>query len=203
MWNMSLLLLAGITGVSAWSDRFAYARHDGWRSADHRRQSKPASSAALVGGAVAADLPGPGLASRPGRGAAHCVAARYCSTTLAGMRPRSLTAMPLSFAQVRMSTLRSRAAGVRAARRRWPRPTLRARPFAHDVPVSRPLERERAPTEHAAEIMVPRSTASFSMSKAIVRRPAKSSAPTTMNGSPAPAPGFPSRPPHKAGGSRR
>ena len=34
------------------------------------------------------------------------VAAWYCSTTLAGMRPRSLTAMPWSFAQVRMSPLR-------------------------------------------------------------------------------------------------
>jgi hypothetical protein len=34
------------------------------------------------------------------------VAAWYCSTTLAGMRPRSLTAMPWSFAQARMSPLR-------------------------------------------------------------------------------------------------
>ena len=31
------------------------------------------------------------------------VAVWYCSTTLAGMRPRSLTAMPWSFAQARMS----------------------------------------------------------------------------------------------------
>jgi hypothetical protein len=32
-------------------------------------------------------------------------AAWYCSTTLAGMRPRSLTARPCSFAQARMSLL--------------------------------------------------------------------------------------------------
>ena len=36
-------------------------------------------------------------------------AASYCSTTLAGMRPRSLTAMPWSFAHAQMSALRSRA----------------------------------------------------------------------------------------------
>ena len=34
------------------------------------------------------------------------VPASYCSTTLAGMRPRSLTGMPLSFAHARMSLLR-------------------------------------------------------------------------------------------------
>jgi hypothetical protein len=34
------------------------------------------------------------------------VAASYCSTTLAGMRPRSLTATPWSFAHARMSPLR-------------------------------------------------------------------------------------------------
>jgi hypothetical protein len=38
-----------------------------------------------------------GLALRP------VVAASYCSTTLAGMRPRSLTAMPWSFAYARIS----------------------------------------------------------------------------------------------------
>jgi hypothetical protein len=42
-------------------------------------------------------------------------AAWYCSTTLAGIRPRSLTAMPWSFAQARISPLRWRAG--RAARR--------------------------------------------------------------------------------------
>jgi hypothetical protein len=34
------------------------------------------------------------------------LAASYCSTTLAGIRPRSLTAMPWSFAQARISPLR-------------------------------------------------------------------------------------------------
>ena len=58
--------------------------------------------------------------------AGYLVAASYCSTTLAGMRPRSLTGMPSAFAHARMSPLRSRAADVRAVRRRCPRPALRA-----------------------------------------------------------------------------
>ena len=53
-------------------------------------------------------------------------AAWYCSTTLAGMRPRSLTAMPWPFAHARISPLRSRRAAVRPGRRRCPRPALRA-----------------------------------------------------------------------------
>jgi hypothetical protein len=36
---------------------------------------------------------------------AHLRAASYCSTTLAGMRPRALTAMPWPFAHARMSPL--------------------------------------------------------------------------------------------------
>jgi hypothetical protein len=44
------------------------------------------------------------------------MAASYCSTTLAGMRPRSLTAMPASFAQARIP-LRSRRDAVRPAAR--------------------------------------------------------------------------------------
>ena len=45
-------------------------------------------------------------------------AALYCSTTLAGMRPRSLTARPCSFAQARMSPERWRlAAGRRGCAR--------------------------------------------------------------------------------------
>jgi len=54
------------------------------------------------------------------------VAAWYCSITLAGIRPRSLTAMPWSLAHARTSPLRCRPAGVRAARRAGPRPALRA-----------------------------------------------------------------------------
>jgi hypothetical protein len=50
--------------------------------------------------------------------------ASYCSTTLAGMRPRPLTAMPCSFAQARMSPLRCRLDAGRG--RRCPRPALRA-----------------------------------------------------------------------------
>jgi hypothetical protein len=52
------------------------------------------------------------------------VVASYCCTTLAGMRPRPLTAMPCSFAQARMSPLRCRLEVVRG--RRCPRPALRA-----------------------------------------------------------------------------
>lgn len=54
------------------------------------------------------------------------VAASYCSTTLAGMRPRALTATPCSFAHVRIPPLRSRLDTVRPGRRRCPRPALRA-----------------------------------------------------------------------------
>jgi len=50
------------------------------------------------------------------------VAASYCSTTLAGMRPRSLTAIPWPVAQARMLPLRSRLAAVRPGRRRCPLP---------------------------------------------------------------------------------
>jgi hypothetical protein len=42
----------------------------------------------------------------PGLGQCPVVAASYCSTTLAGMRPRWLTRMPVSFAHARMSPLR-------------------------------------------------------------------------------------------------
>jgi hypothetical protein len=45
------------------------------------------------------------------------VAAWYCSTTLAGIRPRSLTVMPWSFAQARISPLRWRFAADRGDRR--------------------------------------------------------------------------------------
>jgi hypothetical protein len=38
--------------------------------------------------------------------AGYLVAAWYCPATLAGMRPRSLTGMPLAFAHARMSALR-------------------------------------------------------------------------------------------------
>ena len=57
---------------------------------------------------------------------APVVAASYCWTTLAGMRPRSLTAMPWSFAHARIWPLRSRLDAVRVGRRRCPRPALRA-----------------------------------------------------------------------------
>jgi hypothetical protein len=43
------------------------------------------------------------------------VAASYCSATVAGMRPRSLTMMPWSFVPARMSALRSRLDEVRPA----------------------------------------------------------------------------------------
>jgi len=61
------------------------------------------------------------------RGVCQCplVAAWYCSTTLAGMRPRALTVMSWSFAHARISPLRSRLA-VRPGRRRCPRLALRA-----------------------------------------------------------------------------
>ena len=48
----------------------------------------------------------------------------YCSATLAGMRPRSLTARPCSFAQARMSPERWRLAAVCPGRRSWARPAL-------------------------------------------------------------------------------
>ncbi len=51
-------------------------------------------------------------------------AASYCSTTLAGMRPRPLTAMPCWPAQARRSPLRRRVDEVRG--RRCPRPARRA-----------------------------------------------------------------------------
>ena len=54
------------------------------------------------------------------------VAASYCSTRAAGMRPWSLTAMPCSLAHARISPLRSRRAVVHPARRRCPQPALRA-----------------------------------------------------------------------------
>ena len=53
-------------------------------------------------------------------------AAWYCSTTLAGIRPRSLTVMPWSLAHARMPALRPRLDAVRPAVRRGPRPALRA-----------------------------------------------------------------------------
>ena len=52
-------------------------------------------------------------------------AASYCSTTLAGMRPRSLTARPCCFAQARISPERCRLAAVRPPRRAGARPALR------------------------------------------------------------------------------
>jgi hypothetical protein len=54
------------------------------------------------------------------------VAASYCSTTLAGMRPRSLTAILCSLAHARMPPPGSRPDAVRPGRRRGPRPALRA-----------------------------------------------------------------------------
>ena len=59
-------------------------------------------------------VPGPEVRSgvRGGRGlSAPAPAAWYCSATLAGMRSRSLTVMPWSFAQARISP----------ERRGWPR----------------------------------------------------------------------------------
>jgi len=53
-------------------------------------------------------------------------AAWYCSNTLAGIRPRSLTVMPCSLAHARTSPLRCRPADVRAVRRAGPRLALRA-----------------------------------------------------------------------------
>jgi hypothetical protein len=49
---------------------------------------------------------------------------RTWSATLAGMRPRSLTASPCSFAQARISTERCRLDAVRPDRRPCARPTL-------------------------------------------------------------------------------
>src|SRR6266487_3887306 len=79
---------------------------------------------------------GPARGDRPGRpegmvggdwvAVGYLVAAWYWAATLAGMRPRSLTGMPLAFAHARISALRSRAAEVRAGRRRCPGPVLRA-----------------------------------------------------------------------------
>ena len=54
------------------------------------------------------------------------VAAWYCWTTLAGMRPRSLTTMPWALAHARMLSLRWRLSVVRIGRRRGSRPALRA-----------------------------------------------------------------------------
>lgn len=53
-------------------------------------------------------------------------AASYCSMTMAGMRPRSLTLIPRAFAHVRISALRSRVETPLVARRRRAEPTLRA-----------------------------------------------------------------------------
>jgi len=56
------------------------------------------------------------------------VAASYCATMLAGMRPRSLATMPWPLAHARMSALRSRLDAVRPARRRAPPPGKANRP---------------------------------------------------------------------------
>ncbi len=59
---------------------------------------------------------GPARGDRPGRpegmaggdwvAVGYLVAAWYCAATLAGMRPRPLTGMPLAFAHARISALR-------------------------------------------------------------------------------------------------
>ena len=56
------------------------------------------------------------------------VAAWYCSTTRAGMRPRSLTARPACSAHARMLSLRSRLDAVRSGRRPCPRRSLARMP---------------------------------------------------------------------------
>jgi hypothetical protein len=56
-------------------------------------------------------------AARSAESAGYLVAASYCSATLAGMRPRSLTGMPWAFAHARMSPLRSSADEIRPVRR--------------------------------------------------------------------------------------
>ena len=71
------------------------------------------------------------------------MAASYCSTTLAGMRPRALTATPCSFAHVRIPPLRSRLDTVRPGRRRCPRPALRA----GDIQRFRPPEQPGNPCQ--------------------------------------------------------
>lgn len=53
------------------------------------------------------------------------LAASYCSITWAGMRPRSLTLMPLFLAQARISALRSRLDAPRCRRLRVELPALR------------------------------------------------------------------------------
>jgi hypothetical protein len=73
------------------------------------------------------------LVSRVRTGAAvltrhYLAAAWYCSATLAGMRPRSLIAIPWALAQARISLLCSRAEEGRTARRRGARPVSRAWP---------------------------------------------------------------------------
>ena len=69
----------------------------------------------------------PGVRDRPCTGLCQdrLVAASYCSTTLAGMRPRSLTVMP-GFRPGPDTAAAVAARNVRPRRRRCPRPVLRA-----------------------------------------------------------------------------
>jgi hypothetical protein len=87
----------------------------------HRKQLVPATGPCDQTGTGGRPGLTPGRIRQPRR--ARCgvqcpsVAASYCWTTLAGMRPRSLSSIPWVFAQARMSPLRCRVADVRAARR--------------------------------------------------------------------------------------
>ena len=85
-------------------------------------------------------------------------AAWYCSNTLAGIRPRALTAMPWALAHARTSPLRCRPADVRAVRRAGPRPALReaAAHAAEGTSPSDDLNSPHAYREHLARVLVGR-----------------------------------------------
>jgi hypothetical protein len=83
-------------------------------------------SAPLAGRQGQGDLGGIWPSRGPGVCQRSLAAAWCCSTTLAGMRPRSLSAMPAPFARARIPPLRSRLAAVRPGRRRCACPALRA-----------------------------------------------------------------------------
>src|SRR5690348_227430 len=105
-----------------------------WASAGLSRDPPPGPTAVIAGSGQFACRRANGDGARQGfwrRAAvvACCyrpLAAWYCSTTLAGMRPRSLTARPCSFAQARISPERCRPAAVRPGRRDGARPARRA-----------------------------------------------------------------------------
>ena len=94
----------------AGTDLAAVASRLGWLTWEDCNEVRPGACPWLSGIPATgwAESDWAGLTGRPCMSFCQdpLVAASYCSTTLAGMRPRSLTAMPWSFAHARMPPLR-------------------------------------------------------------------------------------------------